>query len=365
MVEQPTQPTVFKQPGGVPKPAFKPKQPEVIALISPETSPETKKPRKAVPTPPPAAPSMQGFVEYAQQRQAEASTTNTKLRREKLETVITSHAGKSSVQASVNAVRQEFGANVPECCEFVGQLLERYLLVTGSLATQTQKSMVLGHLQQVQRELERAPHRPTGTFKNSFVPGYRAGLGAGLTETAAKTLPSCTGGEPPQETFLAAMLAESGALRGVQRHQHDRADRKAQHAANSHPATKYTPSKFLAAQVEPGSFERHEGTLRSKMRVLTAWVGHSDDEIHPDKLTWQLAEQFEHPKGPYRAYESTLLDPFKLEVLASPEGASRGWPFKRINGQNDKFVWVLPSLSSALKTHIRCHETVKQRINYD
>ena len=124
--------------------------------------------------------------------------------------------------------------------------------------------------------------------------------------------------------------------------------------------------KLLAAQVEPGSFKRNrEGDLESKMRVLVAWEGWPDDAIDSEKLTWQGEFQFQGPTGVYRAYETTLLDPFISDVLNSADGNQRGWPFKRVQNKNDKFVWVHPSVDARLATRIRNDPSINQRTQYD
>ena len=128
----------------------------------------------------------------------------------------------------------------------------------------------------------------------------------------------------------------------------------------------YTPSALLACQAEPGKFTRIGGVTASKMRVLVGWVGFGQTRIDFDSgLTWQLADQFELPKGAYRGY-STTLDEFKGEVLDTETGNQRGWPFKKlIDGGNYKFVWIHPNTTPALATHIRMHPTISKATKYD
>ena len=302
-------------------------------------------------------------VELAAKREAVDAAEATR-RLEELESKVVGHAGRAKVETSTRLIRELF-KDIFEAQSWVQGVSKRYQLLTGSISVESRKSTILGHLTQVTQMLKQSPNRtlptdgtgPTGTFTAVFVPEYEAGLAAGMSETASKTLPSVAGGIAPPEAFLASILAGSAAMRGVAKHQKDRAEAKAAHAAANAPHVKYTPERIYATQVEPRS--------RQRQRILVGWQGHPQTKIDAKELTWQAVSDFERPVGPFRAYEVLLLDPFVSAVAASPDGSTRGWPFKKVGNGNDKYVWIHPSTPAALATYIRTHPTTTMQTGYD
>ena len=304
----------------------------------------------------------------------EAKVAAGKLGLEQLQSKVESQSGRTSVKATVEAIRKHFQSDIPKCKEFVAEMAQRWQLVRGSATIESRKSLVLGHLAQAGIELQLSPHlkltpspKPDGLFENFFVPAYKANLAAGATETVAKTGRFSGVGQVPPEQFLSSIIANSQAQRSIASHQLERAHhRAALNATNDKRLPDYTPSALLACQAEPGKFTRIGGVTASKMRVLVGWVGFGQTRIDFESgLTWQSSDQFEGPTGAYRAY-STMLDEFKVVVLGTESGNQRGWPFKKLpSGGNDKFVWVHPDTTPALATHIRMHPTISKATKYD
>ena len=302
-------------------------------------------------------------VELAAKQEAVDAAEATR-RLEELESKVLDHAGRAKVETSTRLIRELF-KDTFEAQSWVQGVSKRYQLLKGSISVESRKSTILGHLIQVTQMLKQSPNRtlptdgtgPTGTFTAVFVPEYEAGLAAGMSETASKTLPSVAGGIAPPEAFLASILAGSAAMRGVAKHQKDRAEAKAAHAVANAPHVKHTPERIYATQVEPRS--------RQRQRILVGWQGHPQTKIDAKELTWQAVSDFERPVGPFRAYEVLLLDPFVSAVAASPDGSARGWPFKKVGNGNDKYVWIHPSAPAALATYIRTHPTTTMQTGYD
>ncbi len=128
-----------------------------------------------------------------------------------------------------------------------------------SIFTKQRKAIVLERLREIVCQIRASPHlklepnpqvRMHGTFEESFVPAYKAGIASGLCETAAKTQCAAEMGQaPPAEAFLADLLQKSQAMRGVMEHQKKRAEVTAMHRALTDKRTEFTPVQILACQV--------------------------------------------------------------------------------------------------------------------
>ena len=193
----------------------------------------------------------------------------------------------------------------------------------------------------------RVPGSSASCSRTSLRP--KAGSKASQSGTSCSQAPSPWSPGKAPSSAISPKSRRCSSNRGVAKHQKDRAEAKAAHAAANAPHVKYTPERIYATQVEPRS--------RQRQRILVGWQGHPQTKTDAKELTWQAVSDFERPVGPFRAYEVLLLDPFVSAVAASPDGSTRGWPFKKVGNGNDKYIWIHPSTPAALATYIRTHPT--------
>jgi hypothetical protein len=276
------------------------------------------------------------------------------------------------VQTSLRDLREVCGFNNDKVATTLESAIRKWSGVPDSKGTMHTKAIAMRHLKDVRAALKQAPHLALddcrgppggpvthGSFEKAFVPEYNRQLAGGSCETKAKC------GTAPR-AFLAQMLASTPLVNSNVNHQFERASASAQRWAVNSEVGKHKMQSILAAQVEPRSRQEDlgNGIKICKMRVLVGWEGFRQDVMNSELgLTWQATAQITGANGVYRQHRD-LLEAFIEDLQGTPLGRSKGWPFKRTSGGNDKDIVFAHDVPGAVRTHVLQDDSSKNPTNY-
>lgn len=219
-------------------------------------------------------------------------------------------------------------------------------------------SQTLAQLEQLpNRELRDSapPNKDGDHFSAAYLPAYKAQVEAGVKESVAKMGAAVQSVEHMMKNHKAfgkhKMLVFQHAEEAARQRQGDvEPDITTVYAACYN-------AKTTAKKVKDVDGALVEAVV---VKVLCGWEGHGQDEIHPDKLTWQFDEDF--ISGAYRGYTdvmSKFMTAFNDNAVVKESGMKWGIPSdKRIWLKKDKHVVVcVPGYEWVAK-----HASIKQTL---